>query len=388
VLGGVGVLVALAALVLVLVSVRDGGNDARVTSGGGGPGPEIGEHWHATLGINVCGQWQPAIPAFESATGIHSHGDGFVHIHPFSNAGAGRNATLGLFLGHAGVVVTNTSLNVDSQRFKDGDECPGLGPGRLRWSVDGDEQAGDPQDHVFTDTEVLALAFLPDGTEIGTPPAAASGGPSDVAPGAGGPTDPPATAPPSADSKLAGTTCDDRKAVPAPNPRTYPAPPPMTIDPAKKYTASFDTSCGTLVVDLEAGNAPTAVNNFVFLAQENFYDGLTWHRLVKNFVIQGGDPRGDGTGGPGYDVAGESPKDGYKIGSLAAAKSGDQPAGTMGSQFFIVTGPCGTHLPNEYARFGMVTGGGEVAQKLQSFAGPDESPSRPLYIFDIAITES
>lgn len=183
-------------------------------------------------------------------------------------------------------------------------------------------------------------------------------------------------------------TCNDTEPEASGDDKTYDEPPPMTIDPAKTYTATIETSCGTMVATLDAADAPTAVNNFVFLAREDFYDGLTWHRVVEDFVIQGGDPKGDGTGGVGYDVAGEPPQDGYQLGSLAAAKAGTDAAGTMGSQFFVVTGSRGTALPNDYARFGMVTEGLDVAQKLESFAQEDQTPSRTLYIFDIAITES
>ncbi|HLF41181.1 MAG TPA: peptidylprolyl isomerase, partial [Acidimicrobiia bacterium] len=174
----------------------------------------------------------------------------------------------------------------------------------------------------------------------------------------------------------------------APKPKTYEKAPDMTIDKSKTYTAKIETSCGTIVAELEAATAPVATNNFVFLSREGFYDGLKWHRVVPDFVIQGGDPEGTGGGGPGYDVAGEPPRDGYKIGSFAAAKTGADPAGTMGSQFFIVTGANGAQLPNDYARFGQVTDGIEVAQKLESFAEGDGPPSRNLYIFKITIEES
>jgi cyclophilin family peptidyl-prolyl cis-trans isomerase len=113
---------------------------------------------------------------------------------------------------------------------------------------------------------------------------------------------------------------------------------------------------------------------------------------VKDFVIQGGDPKGDGTGGPGYTIAEEPPKDGYKVGSLAMAKT-DAPNST-GSQFFVVTGPRGPEILGAnptYSRFGMVTQGLEVAQKIETFLPPgeeDSKPSRDLYIFKVEITES
>jgi cyclophilin family peptidyl-prolyl cis-trans isomerase len=186
-----------------------------------------------------------------------------------------------------------------------------------------------------------------------------------------------------ANPALAAIQCNDTKPPDNPNRPTFTAEPPMTIDTAKKYTATIDTSCGKITVDLDAKGAPHTVNNFVFLADKKFYDGLTWHRVVKDFVIQGGDPKGDGSGGPGYTIAEEPPTDGYKLGSLAMAKTG-APHST-GSQFFIVTGQNGTSLPSQYSRFGMVTGGLDVAQKLESFSTGDGPPTRPLYIFSITI---
>jgi cyclophilin family peptidyl-prolyl cis-trans isomerase len=185
-----------------------------------------------------------------------------------------------------------------------------------------------------------------------------------------------------ANPALAAIQCNDTKPPENPNRPTFTSPPPMTIDPAKKYTATIDTSCGKITIDLDAKAAPKTVNNFVFLADKKFYDGLTWHRVVKDFVIQGGDPQGTGSGGPGYQFEDELPQDGYKLGSLAMANSGPN---TNGSQFFIVTGPEGTGLQNNYSRFGMVIGGLDVAQKLESFADPQQKPTQPLYILSITI---
>ncbi|HZQ79258.1 MAG TPA: peptidylprolyl isomerase [Acidimicrobiia bacterium] len=188
-----------------------------------------------------------------------------------------------------------------------------------------------------------------------------------------------------ANAALAAIQCNDTKPPDNPNRPKFTAPPPMTIDTSKKYTATIDTSCGKIVIDLDAKGAPKTANNFVFLADKHFYDGLTWHRVVKDFVIQGGDPQGNGSGGPGYTFEDELPKDGYKLGSVAMANSGPN---TNGSQFFIVTGQSGTTLQNNYSRFGMVTSGLDVAQKIESFANGDGPPSRPLYIFSITIQVS
>ncbi len=150
-------------------------------------GPNIGDHWHAAFGMNICGSWKTNTPQYEAATGIHSHGDGFIHMHPLSRAGAHDNATVGLFLKQAGEKVSETEIELaDGTETKNGDACKNLEnkPGKVRWSVNGEEREGDPADYVADDKDVVAIAFLPDGMEIGTPPVARGGaGPSDL-PGA------------------------------------------------------------------------------------------------------------------------------------------------------------------------------------------------------------
>ncbi|MBJ7382754.1 MAG: peptidylprolyl isomerase [Acidimicrobiia bacterium] len=151
----------------------------------------------------------------------------------------------------------------------------------------------------------------------------------------------------------------------------------------------METTDGTMVIELDAKNAPIATNNFVSLSRQGFYDGLTFHRIVKDFVIQGGDPQGDGLGGPGYQVPGEVPTNNYELGSIAAAKTGADAPGLFGSQFFIVTGDQGVGLPNEYARFGKVSSGLDVALKIQDApTDSNDKPKKPIYIVKISITES
>src|ERR1700752_3351472 len=114
----------------------------------------------------------------------------------------------------------------------------------------------------------------------------------------------------------------------------YPKAPAMAIDPARKFTATFATSRGTVVCELFARDAPNTVNNFAFLAREKFYDGTVFHRVIPNFMIQGGDPTGTGSGGPGYQFADELKGNPHKhqVGSLSMANAGPN---TNGSQFFI-----------------------------------------------------
>jgi len=172
--------------------------------------------------------------------------------------------------------------------------------------------------------------------------------------------------------------------------RTFSSAPKMTIDKAKNYSAKIETTKGTIDVALDAKTAPIATNNFVFLAKKGFYDKLCIDRVSKDFVIQGGSPKCDQQGGPGYTVAGEVPTDNYPEGSLAAAKSGSDPDGTMGSQFFIVTGSKGATLPNQYARFGNVTTGLDVAKSIEALAPStgDGKPSEKVTIKKITISES
>ncbi len=137
----------------------------------------------------------------------------------------------------------------------------------------------------------------------------------------------------------------------------------MSIDPAKKYTATFDTSRGSVVCELFASQAPKTVNNFVFLAREGFYDGTVFHRVISNFMIQGGDPTGTGRGGPGYrfedEIAGRDNT--HNVGSLSMANAGPN---TNGSQFFI-THVATDWLDPKHTVFGQVLTGQDVVDAVQ-----------------------
>jgi cyclophilin family peptidyl-prolyl cis-trans isomerase len=172
--------------------------------------------------------------------------------------------------------------------------------------------------------------------------------------------------------------------------KTYKKAPPMTIDAAKTYTATMTTSCGAITILLDAKEAPNTVNSFVFLAKEHFYDGLKFHRDVPDFVVQGGDPAGTGSGGPGYQLATEPPKDGYKAGSVAMANAG---AGTTGSQFFLTWTANGAKSlggpPYLYSILGQITKGLDVVKRMGSFGNPDDGPpTKALYIVKVTIAES
>jgi len=141
----------------------------------------------------------------------------------------------------------------------------------------------------------------------------------------------------------------------------WPNPPPMSIDPGKEYQTTIKTNLGDIVVQLFPKDAPIAVNNFVFLARQGFYDGVKFHRVVKGFVIQGGDPTGTGAGDPGYKFADEKVTRDYVAGTLAMANSGSN---TNGSQFFITLADLSGRLGKDYTIFGLVTDGFNIVQKI------------------------
>jgi len=148
---------------------------------------------------------------------------------------------------------------------------------------------------------------------------------------------------------------------PTPEPKTYSAPPPMTIDTSKQYTATIETEKGNLVLELFASDVPVTVNNFVFLASEKFYDGTTFHRVIPGFMAQGGDPTGTGTGNPGYSFADEFTEHTHVTGALSMANSG---ADTNGCQFFITYAPQ-PHLDGKHSVFGQLIGGTDVLEKIE-----------------------
>jgi cyclophilin family peptidyl-prolyl cis-trans isomerase len=162
--------------------------------------------------------------------------------------------------------------------------------------------------------------------------------------------------------------------------------PAFAIDVTSNFTATVKTSLGSFTLQLFPEEAPCTVNNFVYLAQQGFYDGLTFHRVADDpAVIQGGDPAGDGSGGPGYQFADELDNDlTYRIGTLAMANSG--PA-TNGSQFFIVTGEPGTQLPKNYTIFGRVKSGMDVVDEIHAVPRNGESPKKKVVIEKVTIKE-
>jgi cyclophilin family peptidyl-prolyl cis-trans isomerase len=167
-------------------------------------------------------------------------------------------------------------------------------------------------------------------------------------------------------------------------------PPEMKIDAAKQYTATIQTTAGTLTAQLLPGEAPQTVNNFVFLAREGFYNGVPFHRVIKGFMVQTGDPTGTGAGGPGYRFADEPITSDYTSGTLAMANAGPN---TNGSQFFIVHADLRSRLPKNYTIFGRLTGGIDVLDRIAttpvkaSRGGEMSQPVEPPQIESITIEE-
>ncbi|MCL1886292.1 MAG: peptidylprolyl isomerase [Dehalococcoidia bacterium] len=176
-------------------------------------------------------------------------------------------------------------------------------------------------------------------------------------------------------------------------PLSWNTPPAMQIDASKKYCATFDTDLGSFKVDLFADETPNTVNNFVFLARNKYYNGVVFHRIIKTFMIQCGDPTGTGCGGPGYKFADELPvKHSYEPGIVAMANAGPD---TNGSQFFICTGVDARYLDTQpnYTQFGKIVEGMDIVLKIASvpvaFAGGEMSrPQTPPIINSIRISES
>ena len=219
--------------------------------------------------------------------------------------------------------------------------------------------------------------------------AAGCGGNDKTTSGAGKPEAAPTAA------QQASTTSSTQKAecqkVTAPNPKpegNLPKP-ALKLDPSKTYNATVETSCGTFDIALDVKQDPKTSASFTSLARKGFYDNTTFHRVIEGFVIQGGDPQGNGQGGPGYKVVEPPPKDTkYTSGVVAMAKTEVEDAGTSGSQFFVVAGP-DAQLPPDYAVLGKVSSGMDVVSMIDDVpTGPNDMPLDPVVIKKISVMES
>lgn len=171
------------------------------------------------------------------------------------------------------------------------------------------------------------------------------------------------------------------------------APPPKAAEAEKPKedlngpaTATVETSCGSFTIELDTAQAPKTTSSFAGLAEQGFYDDTAIHRIEKEFVVQGGDPLGDGTGGPGYSIDELPPQDlTYTRGTVAMAKTSAEPPGRSGSQFFVVTAPADAGLPPDYALLGTIGEGLDVVERIESLGGDDGRPTSPVVIERITI---
>jgi cyclophilin family peptidyl-prolyl cis-trans isomerase len=179
---------------------------------------------------------------------------------------------------------------------------------------------------------------------------------------------------------------DGCEEVEAPGPKkvSFKAP-KQVLKAGEEATVVVKTSCGTFEIALDTKRAPKTANSFAFLAEEGFYDDLTFHRVAPGFVIQGGDPLGTGTGGPGYSVDEKPPANlAYTKGLVAMAKSSAEPPGRSGSQFYVVTAP-DAGLPPEYALVGKVSEGYDVVETIDALGTPEEKPKQTVLIEEMTV---
>ena len=167
--------------------------------------------------------------------------------------------------------------------------------------------------------------------------------------------------------------------------------PTERLDPEKTYDLVFKTNCGSFTVRLDLEKAPATSASLVALAKSGFYDDMIFHRIVPGFVIQGGDPTQKGSGGAGYQTVDPPPSGStYSEGVVAMAKTGSEPAGTSGSQFFVVSGPNAASLPPDYAIVGTVTSGMDTVKRIDGFGDPNDpagAPTRPVVIESVTVVE-
>jgi cyclophilin family peptidyl-prolyl cis-trans isomerase len=220
------------------------------------------------------------------------------------------------------------------------------------------------------------------GQEPGAPGCRGSGRDNDGLIGRGGGSDES-----SSDSSEASSAGGCKKvATPEPKTVSFKAP-KQVLKPGEEATAVVETSCGTFEIALDTKRAPKTANSFAFLAEEGFYDDLTFHRVAPGFVIQGGDPEGTGSGGPGYSVDEKPPPNlAYTKGIVAMAKSPAEPPGRSGSQFYVVTAP-DANLPPEYALVGKVSKGYDVVEKIDALGTPEEKPKQTVLIESMTIDQ-
>ncbi len=355
-------------------------------------GPGVGVHWHSAYGIYVCNEFVDPISDENDPEGIHTHSDGIIHIHPFVESAAGENATLGKFFEAIDIELSDDGFFGSAGALEEGFECP-EGPAELqvaRWSLYGLDEApaivdtGLADIRFLEDLEVFTLAMVAPGTDIPPPPWIGNLGTISDVDESELPELPEgfsvvAVPPPPAGETIDGATPCPEADGSSPRVTEFSEAPPMCIDPAATYTATFVTNYGDVVVELNTAEVPQTVNNFVVLARYGYYDDTSLFRTAPSIaIIQGGAPHTNSPSdpGPGYTIEDEADGFTYQAGDLAMARTA-QP-NSSSAQFFFSAGPATANLDGEpgnpdgsgrgtYVVFGRTLEGLEVLEEILTF---------------------
>lgn len=404
-------------------SVADGDADAAggadaTSAPSGNSGPDVGEHWHAAYGVFICDSFVDPIADESDPEGLHSHGDGVIHIHPFFPSAANENATLGKFFEAVGVELTDEGFSTATGAVEEGFGCAD-GPAEMkvaRWTLSGLQEepviidTGVAEIQFVEDLEVFTLALVSAGTELSPPPWVGNlGRISDVDPSEL-PELPPGfevalVDPPAPGESLSGETPCPAADGSSPRVTTFAAAPPTCIDPTATYTATFVTNYGDVVVELDTQTTPDTVNNFVVLARYHYYDETALFRTAPSIaIIQGGGPHTNSPSdsGPGYTIDDEADGFTYAPGDLAMARTARP--NSSSAQFFFSAGAATRNLNGEpgnldgsgrgtYVVFGRTVEGLDVLEEILGFHVEDArlaggGPGFEVIVTEVLITES
>lgn len=386
-----------------------------------GEAPMVGDHWHAAYGIFVCDNFLGPIPDQTDPEGIHTHGDGIIHIHPFGPSASGANATMGKFFDAVSIDLDDLGLSGDGGSLTVEDAVCGDQPVEFtihRWAIEDFDQPAtvydsDLADVRFTeDLELFTLAFAPPGTEIPIPPSVpfltqiTDVDPEDLPQLPEGLEFPSVefVDPPPPGQRSEETVCPEEDGS-SPRTTSFSQPPPQCIDPSATYTATFVTNLGDVVVELDTVNTPDTVNNFVVLARYGYYDDTSIFRTAPSIaIVQGGAPNTNSPAdpGPGYTIEDEGDGFTYQPGDLAMART---PApNSASSQWFFSAGPATANLNGEpgnpdgsgrgtYVVFGRTIEGLDILEEILSLHVDDPAlngggPSEAVIVEQVLIEES
>lgn len=356
--------------------------------GDGPAGPTLQDHWHVAYGFYVCGAFLPPIMSDNDPQGIHTHGDGVIHIHPTDPAVTGDGATLGVFLRAMGITLLDDDMSMPAEMVAgvtgtcQGDETTQI----AIWDSTEDTE---PEVYRQSEVDLASIPFRGDravitimlarsGERIPTPPSV---------PVLDQLTDvsaPPAvlTRPPD------GLTAEGPVECPAedgssPRITAFVGPPPVCLTDGVVYQAVVETTVGSFTIELDPTGSPTAVNNFVVLARYHFYDGTVFHGIIPGFVAVGGDATGEplGTGDPGYTLAEEPGEAPFGVGAVGMDSSGPN---TTGSRFFVVLGDA-SEVPNQFSWLGQVVEGTETLTAIGQAGSASGDPIAEVRITSVTI---